>query len=185
MIEKYKEALREAFQDFDLLDYKYSIDIDCRLFDTNEYGSLKLRIGDYDWIKNSWGRYTDFSGYRGLYNRENSNKKDMVLYKIKFNFFSKNKCNKSSTLNAYKELLKNDIDVFKIHFDEAIEKLSHLLEPIIFKNHFEKLDVNNYLDSKNNMDKIQRVSFHESFTLFILGNRVIYRGDWTFFDEKE
>lgn len=184
MIEKYKEALREAFQDFDFLDYKYSIDIHHRLFDSNEFSRLKLKMGDYDWIKNSWGRYSDL--YTLDYNSNiQPNQKDVILYKIEFNFNSKKKYDKSSTLKVYKEVLKNDIDVFNERFDECIEKLNHLLQPIVFKNPFEKLDVKNYLDSKNNMDRIQRFRFNEKFTILILGNSVIYRGDIKFFDNKE
>lgn len=57
MVEKYKEALREAFQDFDFLDYKYSIDIHQRVFDTNEFGRLILKTGDYNWMINIRSSY--------------------------------------------------------------------------------------------------------------------------------
>ena len=47
------ELIKECFIHFTLLDFK-SVDMisfESRLFDTNEFGRLKLGTGDYDFIK--------------------------------------------------------------------------------------------------------------------------------------
>lgn len=174
MVEKYKEALREAFQDFDFLDYKYSIDIHQRVFDTNEFGRLILKTGDYNWMINIRSSYSDLEDLYS-HNIIQPNQKDITLYKIGFNFRSKKDYSKSNISN-YRAGITEDINEFKERFDECIAKVNSLLEKhnnIIFTNPFIDFDPKKYID----IYKKHRVEFFKYYTIFLLGNKTVFRNE--------
>jgi hypothetical protein len=174
MIEKYKEALREAFQDFDLLDFTYSIEIESRLFDISEFGRIILKVGDYSWLQDRWGSYSDLDK---LYHKNiiKPNQKDITLYKIMFNFKSKIDYSKSKD---YRSDVAKEINNFKETFDECIEKANYLVgalsrfkyQRVIFTNPF--IYLFNHSSSPRNRTK---TGFSTHFTIFILGNKTLYR----------
>lgn len=110
----FQEILRESFQDFDLLDYKYSLYVRTGIRETNNDGSLKL--ADYNCYKD----YEQFYSYR-------VGKKIKVTYKYYIGLELR------FTHNGI--LNKLEFDDF---FEDGLIKLNYLLEKynieIPFKN---------------------------------------------------
>jgi len=168
-----KDLIKECFIHFTLLDFKSDdmIAFESRLFDTNEFGRLKLGTGDYDFIKDKSSMYSDFEN---LY-KDNTiikpNQKGLELLKVNFVFNSTFDYSKKNN----KEVISKYFDDFMNHLNEAICMLNDLLIEtgynIKFTNPLSDLKPENCIHLK---DK-KNIEFLVKYSTFILGNNTINR----------
>ena len=168
-----KDLIKECFIHFTLLDIKSDdmISFESRLFDINEFGRLKLGIGDYDFIKDKSSMYSDFEN---LY-KDNSiikpNQNGVELLKVNFVFNSTLDFSKMSN----KELISKYFSDFMYHLDEAINMLNDLL---IEKGYDVKF-INPLVDLKPkdciHLKDKKNIEFLVKYSTFVLGNKVLNR----------
>jgi hypothetical protein len=168
-----KELIKECFIHFTLLDFKSDnmISFESRIFDTNEFGRLKLVTGDYDFIKDKSSMYSDFEN---LY-KDNTiikpNQKGLELLKVNFVFNSTFDYSKKNN----KEVISKYFSDFIYHLDEAIFMLNDLLiekgYDIKFTNPLSDLKPENCIHLK---DK-KKIEFLVKYSTFVFGNKTINR----------
>lgn len=165
------ELIKECFIHFDLLGFKESdiIQINEMVFETNEFGRFKSKVGGYEFLSDKMGIYSDIDKLYIDNPIVKPNMKGLKLIRIDFKFISYMKSSSKS------ELIENYFNQFVSQLEDSYSTLNDLLLDKGFDIRFENPLVDIKPDDCIHTIRRNNFEFLVEYSVFILGDKVLNR----------